>query len=607
MEKIHPAIQRRYGLQGKTPAATLNSEKKNEEKIHPAIQKRNQQKEEPIRKVTEYLQNKPTQPEQMKTSQPVKIGVGSVRQEVGKQLFPYVDTFQSDVKQKANSMPSYMQGTRSAEVKAEKAWADVMAGQQQVDSLKTKVAEVEQTGAKLEKTARELSSAKMGLDNLYAQYQQNGDETIGQAYLIAAEEYNKKAEAYRKEYAAYEKTTGVVAEYNKAVMDLQLKNSAFSLAQEEYQKTVKEAKAEEKKQVEETGVWGSDLVEFIDRSLAASQAGQMDWFAGMATIDRKLGNGLLAATSGILNGVAKITGSQELEKKAWELRVKSRSKSREAEDAKKASAEFMEQALEGTGMVDGWIVKQMESVGAMMMDTFAVGTISANATVGLPTKVTGTKVLGLRAAGSAMQEAQDKGYGEFEQLLYGAASGSLEMISEKLFGGNPLYDTDKGVVNQLVDIVIKNPKVLRLLYSKGFDIMGEGLEEVFVSFLEPVVEYGTTRKNKINWASGEELGQAFLGGVFLGLVGQGTSAVANAVGNRTVKQAYNELGKGLTEKEAVQAVVEEGLQADPITDAYQNAVKLQKKLDSGEEVTAKEVGKQLMENQKAIEAGKLVH
>lgn len=236
MTKINPYFKDKIGLQAKTPAAASDSENKSKVVINPYFRKQ-PDKSDAIRQTIEYLQNKPEQPKATSGSEPVKIGTASMRQDIGQQMFPYTTGFRdasAQLQEKANSMPSYMQGERTPAVKLEKAFVDVVEGQQKVDQMKAKADAVQQTGAKLEQTARELASAKMGLNGLYAQYQQTGDETLGKAYLMAAEEYNKKAEVYRKEYAAYEKTTGAIADYNSALMDLQLKYTAYEQAERTY-------------------------------------------------------------------------------------------------------------------------------------------------------------------------------------------------------------------------------------------------------------------------------------------------------------------------------------------------------------------------------------
>lgn len=258
MTKINPYFKDKIGLQAKTPAAASDSENKSKVVINPYFRKQ-PDKSDAIRQTMEYLQNKPEQPKVTSGSEPVKIGTASMRQDIGQQMFPYTATMNdagAKLQQKANSMPSYMQGERPVDVKLEKAWVDVVNGQQTVDKLKAEADESVEIAERIKRSERQLASMKMGIDNLYAQYQQTGDETLGRAYLMAAENYNKQAEACRKDYAGWEKKAGKVDEYNRAVLDLQLKNMAFTQAQEEHNKKVEEEKPENKSE--------KDLQKMID-------------------------------------------------------------------------------------------------------------------------------------------------------------------------------------------------------------------------------------------------------------------------------------------------------------------------------------------------------
>ena len=369
--------------------------------------------------------------------------------------------------------------------------------------------------------------------------------------------------------------------------------------------------AQQQKALEQNhGLWGSG--NFADRLEDATQSGVHGAIAGATNFIGKIEDVATIGIARTIELVAKMYGKDffiydEMMDTADKLRKAAAAPSRDAVELQQAADKQMMEAMAGTGLIDGFIVQQMQSVGGMMADLWMGGMSGQmTGTLGTAAAPQSSTYLGMRAAGSAMIDAQKKGYGELEQILYGTTVGALEWISEKLFGGNPLYDDDKGLVSKLVETLTDNPTILRLMYSKPMGVIGEGLEEVFVEFTSPVAEYALTSKDEIDWASPKELGTVFLGGMFLGMIGTGAEMTTNIIGNAKTVRAYNRLGGLVTNLNAVQAVIDKGLQADPITDAYHNAVKLQKKVDAGKTITAKDMGKQLMANKEAINAGKLV-
>ena len=59
---------------------------------------------------------------------------------------------------------------------------------------------------------------------------------------------------------------------------------------------------------------------------------------------------------------------------------------------------------------------------------------------------------------------------------------ATEYFSERLFGGNPVYDEDVGLVNWLVGKVVKNPTVMKVLSSAPVETGSEGLEEMSAAY-----------------------------------------------------------------------------------------------------------------------------
>lgn len=620
MTKISKYYQRKYGLQEEVPAADLASSGSGEVKLSKYYQRKygllgNSEQVEN----RDWAEGKPEQPTvtQPRFTWDVPADAATIDKRFQAVSPAQFQQNQQLLRKYGGNYENYLNDNRrnfssAAEYEQTVARARQYNSSVQLQSAQTRVANAEKAAQDVAVEAERIQRSAENLQGLYDRYQQTGDVTDGQTYLLAAQAHKQALEAYQEKYKAYEKEwDDAYKAYDTARSRAEKDQAAYLKASERYQQEIAAIQSRASKpgnlpEGRSTGTWSSGPVEFLDKTFTATRAGQMDWISGMAELDRKAGNAMLRLGASILVDVSKLTGNQKLRETADAWWEKSYSVSEDAMAAKEASQEYMKQALSGTGVLDGWIVQQMESVGSMMMDIFAAGTTGA---MSLPEGASTLQFMGTRAAGSAMLEAQQKGYSELEQVLVGVAAGSLEMLSEKLFGGNPLYDTDKGLVNKMVEAVTDNPTVLRLLYSKGFDIFGEGLEEVFTEVLDPIAEGLIANHGDIDWASEDEIIQAFLGGVFLSLLGKGTEVVVRNVSGEASAQrkAERELGKWIQNSDAVQELVAEGLEADRRSDAYWNAVRLQEKLDDGKTISLREIGKQILANQEAINSGKLVN
>lgn len=131
----------------------------------------------------------------------------------------------------------------------------------------------------------------------------------------------------------------------------------------------------------------------------------------------------------------------------------------------------------------------------------------------------------LRSFGGGAQEARQKGYSTAQQMALGLTSAATEYFTEKLFGGNPVYDSDAGLINKLVGKLVKNEKVLSFLASTPVEMLNEGLEEIMSDILNPLAEWaiaGTRPEYEI-----DQIIEDGIVGVLLGVMGQGSAAVAN--------------------------------------------------------------------------------
>ena len=181
-----------------------------------------------------------------------------------------------------------------------------------------------------------------------------------------------------------------------------------------------------------------------------------------------------------------------------------------------------------------WIQQQMPSLGNMLFGAGVSGSVGVN----------NLATLGVTAGGNSALDAKDKGASDAQALAYGVVAGGLEVLSEKLFGGNPIYDTDAGLVNKAVGKLTDNKTIMKILNSKAFDIASEGLEEVVTEVLDPVAEWAIYNGSNTEFADAASIGNAFLGGVFLSVVGNVADApnqIRQARYERVLRTAGSEL------------------------------------------------------------------
>jgi hypothetical protein len=181
-----------------------------------------------------------------------------------------------------------------------------------------------------------------------------------------------------------------------------------------------------------------------------------------------------------------------------------------------------------------WIQQQMPSAGNMLFGAGLSGIAGVNNLV----------TLGLTSGGNSALEAKDKGASDAQALAYGVVAGGLEVFSEKLFGGNPIYDADAGLINQAVGKLTSNKTIMKILNSKAFDIASEGLEEVVTEVLDPVAEWAIYNGDNTEFADAASIGNAFLGGVFLSAIGNVADApkqLQQARYERVLRTAGSEL------------------------------------------------------------------
>lgn len=301
----------------------------------------------------------------------------------------------------------------------------------------------------------------------------------------------------------------------------------------------------------------------------------------------------------------KIEGLNEIDRKASAGEAKMQA----AQHGTKGLAKF---GLETLGTVTG--------MGVDIGIGTALGGIGA-----IPSMVVGA------AGGSARQADKDE-YGRSKTMMalrsggvdaaekqqeinrrYGAVSGAIEGLSEKIFAiGAPMQKlVGKGVItgDRLASKMasrLANSKSGRNLVSAitkaGMSMTGEGLEEVVSGVLNPIAEKMIVDKDKdLDWGQimSDSLHDALIGGVVGGLFGGA--------------EIYSQKKQGafIRDKASEEEMIREGLRSDEGTKAHQLARDMQENIDKGKESTDFEVrdlneslNETMTEEYKKVEAAK---
>lgn len=234
------------------------------------------------------------------------------------------------------------------------------------------------------------------------------------------------------------------------------------------------------------------------------------------------------------------------------------------DEASLHAAQDIERAKLGLGTVGNFVV-DTSVAGLQMLADSALGAGTGAMTAML-----------LRSFGGAAQEARQAGGNTLQQVAYGVGNAVLEYITEKLFGGNPVYDStgalastaDLGWVNKAINSALRQfgnddvaRRVMSVLGSTAMETLNEGWEEVVSDLVNPILKeivLGVPRE-KIE-ARIPELVESFVVGVALGGMGRARVGIeVNATGARVQKSGLQS------------ALVENALKMDQSTEAFKLA------------------------------------
>lgn len=256
--------------------------------------------------------------------------------------------------------------------------------------------------------------------------------------------------------------------------------------------------------------------------LTLSGAGKQ--YAGsMAQVGKTI---LFPSYAGIDERIDRLAGNEKEQEKLHGMVDETRSRTNGYAEKMQDFADRMS----GSGAQD--IARAQEGLDPMgrMLVNAGVGVTQMAGDAALAFATGGSSMLPMvtRSFGGGVQEARAKGYNENQQMLLGLTNAATEYFSERLFGGNPVYDTDVGLVNRLVGKLVKNPKVMEVLASAPVEALNEGLEEIVSDLLNPVAEWaitGTRPEYEL-----DQIIEDGAVGILTALIAQGGTKALNQVG-----------------------------------------------------------------------------
>lgn len=125
-------------------------------------------------------------------------------------------------------------------------------------------------------------------------------------------------------------------------------------------------------------------------------------------------------------------------------------------------------------------------------------------------------LISAKAALDKYGEVEGNGGSMPERALALIAGGLIEYETNGLFGGNPIIDPEgAGAVAKYVYKMTKNETIRKIISSKMFDRIGEGLEEVASAVAGAALDYAMTGETEL---SAQELVDEFTVGVLLSMV-----------------------------------------------------------------------------------------
>lgn len=202
-----------------------------------------------------------------------------------------------------------------------------------------------------------------------------------------------------------------------------------------------------------------------------------------------------------------------------------------------------------------------------------------------------------QTAGNDYEYAKETGASDLEATLYALATSGMNAAVERGSGIQTLPGNVKNGANPLLSWLKSG------LEEGGEEIVQKGISGIMEkSVYNPDKEiYSTTNKDAIINPS-EMAKEGGMGAAVGWLLGGGQTAVglsSNAVNNAKRRRRIKQIGD--TYSIDTEAVIQEGLESDPNSEAHKIAEELQRKVDAGETISNVELGRAVIANEIEIQ------
>lgn len=125
-------------------------------------------------------------------------------------------------------------------------------------------------------------------------------------------------------------------------------------------------------------------------------------------------------------------------------------------------------------------------------------------------------IISANAALNSYGEAEDSGMSAAGRAVKLLAGGLIEYGTNGLFGGNPIVDPENaGLISKYITDMTDNETIRKIVSSKVFDRIGEGMEEVASAVAGAALDYALTGETDL---TAKELVDEFTVGVLLSMV-----------------------------------------------------------------------------------------
>jgi hypothetical protein len=155
---------------------------------------------------------------------------------------------------------------------------------------------------------------------------------------------------------------------------------------------------------------------------------------------------------------------------------------------------------------------------------------------------------GYRSFGDAAYQSAASGGDVHEQMASGVENAAIQVLTEKLFGGNPAYDAqERGLVTDAIYAAANKlggaEKLGAVLESVPAKMFGESMEEVIGDYLTPIADWARNGfKGDVQWPDAGNVAQDAAVAAGLSAVGLTANDIVGAAGGADVPEGAAQTG-----------------------------------------------------------------